>query len=37
LQLHPEELPKQDPMGLDPQKSLVEMNEDGGVKKYRWG
>jgi hypothetical protein len=32
LQLHSEELPEQDPMGLDPQKSFAEVNEDGAVK-----
>jgi hypothetical protein len=32
LRLHPEELPEQDPMGLDPQKGFAEMNEDGGVE-----
>jgi hypothetical protein len=28
LGLHPEELPEQDPMGLDPQESFAEMYED---------
>jgi hypothetical protein len=32
LRLHPEELPEQDPLGLDPQKSFAGMYEDGGVK-----
>jgi hypothetical protein len=32
LRLHPEELPKQDLMGLDPQKSFAKMYEDGGVE-----
>jgi hypothetical protein len=32
LRLHPEELPEQDPMGLDPQKSFAEMLEDGSVE-----
>jgi hypothetical protein len=32
LRLHPEELPEQDPKGLDPQKSFAEMNEDCSVK-----
>jgi hypothetical protein len=27
LRLHPEELPEQDPMGLDPQEGFAEMNE----------
>jgi hypothetical protein len=31
LQLHPEELPEQDPMGLDPQKGFAKMYEDGSV------
>jgi hypothetical protein len=28
LGLHPEELPEQDPMGLDPQEGFAEMYED---------
>jgi hypothetical protein len=32
LRLHSEELPEQDPMGLDPQKGFSEMYEDGGVE-----
>jgi hypothetical protein len=32
LRLHPEELTEQDPMGLDPQKSFTEMNEEGSVE-----
>jgi hypothetical protein len=32
LRLHPEELPEQDPMGLDPQKSFTEMYKDGSVE-----
>jgi hypothetical protein len=28
LRLHPEELPEQDPMGLDPQEGFSEMYED---------
>jgi hypothetical protein len=28
LRLHPEELPEQDPMGLDPQEGFAEMYED---------
>jgi hypothetical protein len=32
LRLHPEELPEQDPVGLDPQKSFAEMYEDSGVE-----
>jgi hypothetical protein len=32
LRLHPEELPKQDPIGLDPQKRFKEVDEDGGVE-----
>jgi hypothetical protein len=32
LRLHPEELPEQDPMGLDPQKSFAKMNEDCSVE-----
>jgi hypothetical protein len=33
LRLHPEELLEQDPVGLDPQKSFTEVDEDGGVEK----
>jgi hypothetical protein len=32
LRLHPEELPEQDPMGLDPQEGFAKMYKDGGVK-----
>jgi hypothetical protein len=32
LQLYSEELPKQDPLGFDPQKSFAEMYKDGGVE-----
>jgi hypothetical protein len=32
LRLHSEELPKQDPMGLDPQKSFAKMYKDSGVE-----
>jgi hypothetical protein len=32
LRLHPEELPEQNPMGLDPQKGFAKMYEDGGVE-----
>jgi hypothetical protein len=32
LRLHPEELPEQDPMGLDPQEGFAEMDEDSGVE-----
>jgi hypothetical protein len=32
LRLHPEQLPKQDPMGLDPQEGFAKMNKDGGVE-----
>jgi hypothetical protein len=32
LWLHPEKLPEQDPVGLDPQKRLTEVNEDSGVE-----
>jgi hypothetical protein len=32
LRLHPEELPEQDPVGLDPQISFTEVDEDGGVE-----
>jgi hypothetical protein len=32
LRLHPEELPEQVPMGLDPQKSFTEMYEDSSVE-----
>jgi hypothetical protein len=32
MRLHPEELPEQDPMGLDPQKCFTEVDEDGGVE-----
>jgi hypothetical protein len=32
LRLHPEELPEQDPMGLDPQKGFAKMYKDGGVE-----
>jgi hypothetical protein len=28
LRLHPEELPEQDPMGLDPQEGLAKMYKD---------
>jgi hypothetical protein len=31
LRLQAEELPKQDPVGLDPHKGLVEMDEDGDM------
>jgi hypothetical protein len=29
LRLHPEELPEQDPMGLDPQEGFAKMYKDG--------
>jgi hypothetical protein len=32
MRFHPEELPEQDPMGLDPQKSFAEMNEDNSME-----
>jgi hypothetical protein len=32
LWLHPEELPEQNPMGLDPQKGFAEMYEDNSVE-----
>jgi hypothetical protein len=32
LRLHPEELPEQDPMGLDPQEGFAKMNKNGGVE-----
>jgi hypothetical protein len=32
LRLHSEELPEQDPMGLDPQEGFTKMNKDGGVE-----
>ena len=32
LQLHPEELPEQRPMGSDSQKGLIEVNEDRNVE-----
>jgi hypothetical protein len=32
LRLHPEELPEQNPMGLDPQKGFAEMYEDSDVE-----
>jgi hypothetical protein len=32
LRLHLEELPEQDPVGLDPQKRLAEVNEDSGME-----
>jgi hypothetical protein len=32
LRLHPEELPEQDLMGLDPQIGFAKMYEDGGVE-----
>jgi hypothetical protein len=32
LRLHPEELPEQDPVGLDPQEGFAKMNKDGGVE-----
>jgi hypothetical protein len=28
LRLHPEELPEQDPMGLDPQEGFAKMYKD---------
>jgi hypothetical protein len=31
LRLHPEELPEQDPVGLDHQKRFTEVDEDSGV------
>jgi hypothetical protein len=32
LRLHPEELPEQDPVGLDPQKRLTEVDEDSDME-----
>jgi hypothetical protein len=32
LRLHPEELPEQDPMGLDHREGFAEMYKDGGVE-----
>jgi hypothetical protein len=32
LRLHTEELPEQDPMGLDPQKGFAKMYKHGGVE-----
>jgi hypothetical protein len=32
LRLHPEELPEQDPRGLDPQKGFAKMYKDGSVE-----
>jgi hypothetical protein len=32
LRLHPEELPEQDPMGLDPQEGFAKMNKDVSVE-----
>jgi hypothetical protein len=32
LRLHPEELPEQDPMRLDPQKSFAKMYKDSDVE-----
>jgi hypothetical protein len=32
LRLHPEELPEQDPMGLDPQEGFAKMYKYGGVE-----
>jgi hypothetical protein len=32
LRLHPEDLPEQDPMRLDPQEGFTEMYKDGGVE-----
>jgi hypothetical protein len=32
LRLHPEELPEQNPVGLDPHKGLAEVREDGDVE-----
>jgi hypothetical protein len=32
LQLHKEEVPEQDPVGLDPHELLAEMYEDGDMK-----
>jgi hypothetical protein len=32
LRLHSEELPEQDPVGLDPQEGFAEMYKDGGVE-----
>jgi hypothetical protein len=32
LGLHPEELPEQNPMGLDPQEGFAKMYEDRGMK-----
>jgi hypothetical protein len=32
LRLHPEELPEQDLMGLDPQEGFAEIYKDSGVE-----
>jgi hypothetical protein len=32
LRLHPKEFPKQNPMGLDPQKGFAKMYEDSSVE-----
>jgi hypothetical protein len=32
LRLHPEELPEQDPVGLDPQERLAEMDKECGME-----
>jgi hypothetical protein len=32
LGLHPEELPEQDPVGLDPQECFTEMDKDYGME-----
>jgi hypothetical protein len=32
LRLHPEELPEQDPVGLDPQERFTEVDEDSGME-----
>jgi hypothetical protein len=32
LRLHPEELPGQDPMGLDPQEGIAKMNKHDSVE-----
>jgi hypothetical protein len=32
LRLHPEKLPEQDPVGIDPQKCFTEVDEDGGME-----